>query len=61
MRNGKHVHGVHVQWFHDSNERTDKHSQVDPCLGYIAKSIAEEAKPKPCGDFFAEKRVVEPF
>ena len=57
MRNGKHVHGVHVH----SNERTDKHSQVDPCLGYIAKSIAEEAKPKPYGDFSAEKRVVEPF
>ena len=34
---------------------------MDPCLDYIAKSIAEEAKPKPFGDFFDEKRVVEPF
>ena len=35
QENRSQVHDVHllVQWFQDSNERTEKHSPVDPCLG----------------------------
>ena len=39
-------------------------SKSDPCLGYlraVKTNFADEAMPKPCGHFFAENHVAEPF
>ena len=53
LENGSHVYDVHVQRFQYSNEQTDKHPETSMSL--------LEAKPKPYGDFFAEKCIFEPF
>ena len=53
IRNGSHVYDVHVQRFQYSNEQTDKHPETSMSL--------LEAKPKPYGDFLAEKCIFEPF